>query len=312
MRTWLQIGLVVGMLMPGVSMPQTTIRVNVGLVTVGVRVTDKKGRDVTGLTAKDFTLLDNDRPSDIAYFSSREQPVSLVILLDRSSSMMESHKIDRAREAALALVHASHPQTEFLYIPFNHIVPMVRGFTRDRHLIESEIQQTEAGGGTSLYDAIWEGVEWCSKASERRPTIVVISDGADEHSFHGRTPTLFRVRDSQVQVYTIGYYSPGEVWALRNAGEMIRTIDHRLVRNPKYVLQQFAQASGGVAYFPESDKDLMRAVENISSDVRMQYTLAFYPPSDAQPGEYRSIQVKVDRKNIKVRARPGYTYMPQE
>src|SRR5262252_7891097 len=79
---------------------QQVIRVDVALVTVGVRVTDSRGRDVGGLKAKDFTVYEDGLPRDIAFFSSEPQPITLGILIDRSSSMAYGNKLDRAKDAA--------------------------------------------------------------------------------------------------------------------------------------------------------------------------------------------------------------------
>ena len=75
-------------------LPQDTLKVKVSLVSVGVRVTDSKGRNITGLKAKDFTLFDDDAAQKIEFFSSEEQPVTMGILLDHSYSMATNAKLD--------------------------------------------------------------------------------------------------------------------------------------------------------------------------------------------------------------------------
>ncbi|HEX9137117.1 MAG TPA: hypothetical protein VF905_09260, partial [Nitrospirota bacterium] len=80
--------LVVGLLLlgmlssPSLAQQMPTLRVDVSMVTVGVRVTDTKGREVPNLTAKDFTLFEDGIAQNITFFSNEEQPVSLGILLD--------------------------------------------------------------------------------------------------------------------------------------------------------------------------------------------------------------------------------------
>ncbi len=295
----------------GLETVQPKMHVEVELVTVGVRVTDRKGKEVQGLKQNDFTLYDNGQPQKLAFFSNQELPISLVILLDRSASMERGHKLDRAKEAALSLVHSSHAQTEFLFIPFNHTVLAVQGFTQDRGLVESLIRATEASGGTSLYDAVFAGIWWCTRASQPRQVMVIVSDGGDEHSVHGLDETIQAIKNSQVEVYTIGYYTPEEAWLFQYSYHTIRDVGGKMVINPAFVLRQMAKESGADAFFPRGDRDLSSAVEKIANDVATQYTLAFYPPENAQPGQYRTVMVKVDRNNVNVRARPGYTFRPQ-
>src|SRR5438552_16763891 len=47
---------------------QQTLRVNVDLVTVGVRVTDRKGREVQGLTADGFSIYEGDKLQKLSFF----------------------------------------------------------------------------------------------------------------------------------------------------------------------------------------------------------------------------------------------------
>src|SRR4029453_6932699 len=79
---------------------QHVIRVDVSLITVGVRVTDSQGRDVSGLQRSDFSIYEDGEARDIAFFSNEPQAITLGIVLDRSSSMAEGSKFDRAKDAA--------------------------------------------------------------------------------------------------------------------------------------------------------------------------------------------------------------------
>src|SRR6266850_7429122 len=100
-------------------LPQETLQVKVSLVTVGVRVTDSRGRNVLGLKAQDFSIYDDGALQKIEFFSSEEQPITLGILLDRSFSMSYNDKLQRAKEAARALVRAAHKNSEYFYFTFD-------------------------------------------------------------------------------------------------------------------------------------------------------------------------------------------------
>src|SRR5262245_15250685 len=95
---------------------QDTLQVKVSLVTVGVRVTDSRGRDVRGLNQEAFSVFDDGVRQPIQFFSEMEQPITLGILFDRSDSMKYNAKIDRAKEAALRLVRSTLEGSEFFYI----------------------------------------------------------------------------------------------------------------------------------------------------------------------------------------------------
>src|SRR5262249_61973072 len=112
---------------------QQTLKVNVFLVAVGVRVTASRGRDVRGLKAESFSVFDDGVQQKIEFFSDEEQPITLGVIMDRSSSMRDNNKIDRAKEAARALVGSAREGSEFFYIPFDDHVVLSGDFTTDRN-----------------------------------------------------------------------------------------------------------------------------------------------------------------------------------
>jgi Ca-activated chloride channel family protein len=293
-------------LFAGPLLQEPTIRVSVDLVTIGVRVTDGKGRDITGLRREDFEVYEEGVRQEIASFSGEEQPITLGILLDHSSSMAENSKLERAKDAAFSLVRASRAGSEFFFVPFDDKVSVTADFTREHDRVEAALRAVTLGGGTSLYDAILEGLARSSRAGYPRQVLVVISDGADQHSAHRFEDVIATIRESRVQLYGIGYFSKTEEEMFHDGGATLYALDGTAVDNPRHVLQRLAKESGAQSFFPRSDGDLRGAVERITMDVRSQYTLGYYPSSPPRAGEYRRIAVKVRGKSYVVRARPGY------
>jgi Ca-activated chloride channel family protein len=285
---------------------QDTLQVKVSLVSVGVRVTDSRLRSISGLKAGDFSVLDDGVPQKIEFFSSEEQPITLGILLDHSSSMASNAKLDRAKEAARKLVETTRQGSEYFYIAFDERVHLASDFTTDREKVDSAIQETKLGGGTSLYDAIVQGVVLSNKARLPRQALVVISDGADQHSRYQLQQVLHLVRESEMQVYTIGYFGASEERSFATKDETIPLIDGIEIDNPRLVLNELARDSGGVAFFPKSDAELAKAVDEITNDLRTQYTLAFYPRLAETETRYHQLRVTVRGGRYAVRARPGY------
>ena len=103
-----------------------TLRVNVNLVTVGVRVSDRKSREVSGLKREDFSVFEDGKQQQIAVFASEQQPVSVLMLLDRSYSMGQSGKLDQAKSALRQLLENGHPDSEYSLMVFdNESIPLV-------------------------------------------------------------------------------------------------------------------------------------------------------------------------------------------
>jgi len=94
--------------------------VDVDLVTVGVSVTDRKSRAIQGLGAKDFEIYEDEKLQKSSFFSAEEQPISLALWLDKNHRMEESGKLEEARRALLALVEASHADTEISDLTYDH------------------------------------------------------------------------------------------------------------------------------------------------------------------------------------------------
>ncbi|HYR43459.1 MAG TPA: VWA domain-containing protein [Terriglobia bacterium] len=286
---------------------QETLRVKVSLVTVGVRVTDWLGRDARGLDVQDFSVFDDGIAQKIVFFSSEQQPVTLGILLDRSDSMSYNEKLQRAKEAAHALVVSAREGSEYFYLTFDDRVKVEADLTMDQHRIDSAIAGTSPGGGTALYDAVLEGLAVTRRGQQPRQAVVIISDGADQNSMHTLQEVIRAVREAELQVYTIGYFSKEEEMLFRRSAAKLTLDDGRVVDNPQHVLQRLAKDSGGESFFPRSDKELAQAVDKIANDLRTQYTLAFYPQSSDNDSHYHQLRVALRGGRYRVRARPGYS-----
>ena len=134
---------------------------------------------------------------------------------------------------------------------------------------------------------------------------MIISDGADQNSEYELREILNIVRGSEIQVYTIGYFDPAEEALYETDDKTIALTAGRNMDNPKLVLNDLARESGGLAFFPKTDAKLAKAVEEITTDIRAQYTLAFYPHSDDN-ATYHRLRVRVRGDRYTIRARPGY------
>jgi Ca-activated chloride channel family protein len=292
---------------PNLVSPQQaeTLRVSVSLVTVGVRVVDAKKREVPGLGVDDFRIYEDSVAQQIALFSNEEQPISLAILLDRSDSMEMTDKFLRAKNAAEHLVDACHAESEFLYIPFDAGWPEPE-FSQDRNQIRRAIAGTKLGSGTRLYDAVQAALERCRHAQRGRQAMIVITDGNDQHSRSTLNDLIHALKKSRVQLFGIGYFSTatGELYRISSPKGI--TVTEQPIGNLRTAFKRLARESGGEAFFPRSDQELQMAVEQISKDLRTQYTLSYYPSNATPDDRYRRIKVKLRRRGLRVRARQGY------
>lgn len=74
---------------------------------------------------------------------------------------------------------------------------------------------------------------------------------------------------------------------------------------PEYTtMKRVAQFTGGKAYYNQNDID--DVIRNSIADGSTYYTLAYYPDNKDWNGNFRKIEVKVNRRGLKLRHRPGY------
>jgi Ca-activated chloride channel homolog len=268
----------------------TTIRMEVNLVQLSVRVTDTDGRNVVGLKQGAFRLTIDDKEEPITVFNGEDAPVTAGIVIDNSASM--APKREEVIAAALAFARASNMKDQMFVVHFNEHarlgLPEGKPFTGSIAELETAISQIDVGGTTALYDAMQLAQAQFNRATYGRKVLLIISDGGDNSSSATLAQTLDAVMKAGIVLFPIGIYDEND----RD-------------RNPK-VLEQFAEATGGEANFPAAVEDTTKICIQIAGDIRRQYTLGF---TGAKDGKYHKIEVTArDPKlgALQVHTRPGY------
>ncbi len=275
-------------------------KADVNLQSIAVQVTDKQGRDVLGLSAADFTVLEDGRPQKIAFFGAEHQPISLLVLLDSSSSMRSSSKLAGAWTLLGPLTHANLPEDEIFLAPFTDLVGAFERLSADRRANPPAINAASMGGGTALYDALATGLCHMRSARNIRQAVVVITDGSDQHSRLRLEQLIQLAQASKPQIFMIGFFDPFEYESYRKSGKTVTLVSGREIDNPVHLFDRVARETGAESFFPKSDRDLQQVISHILGVLQAQYTLAYYPQDI---GKFRRIQVKVNRGGVLVAAR---------
>src|SRR5262245_30266807 len=108
---------------------QDTLKVSVDLVNVPFTVTDRHGRFVSGLTAKDFTVEEDGRRQEIRNFArENELPLTIAMLIDTSPSVRPV--FDEEKQTANAFLESIMRPTDLaLIISFDRSVTLVQDYT---------------------------------------------------------------------------------------------------------------------------------------------------------------------------------------
>ncbi len=254
------------------------IHVDVNLVLVPMTVTtDQTNRLVTGLEAPNFEVFDNNVGQVIKSFSTEDAPVTVGIVFDLSGSMQS--KFLRARKALSEFLRTSNPADEFFVVGFNDKPAVIVDYTSDIEDVEARMVMLRPENRTALIDAVYLGVNKLKEAKYDRKALLIVSDGGDNRSRYTEGELRRVVRESNVQIYSIGIYdayAPTEEEQLGPA-----------------LLKDIAETTGG-RMFPVSDvSDMADIATRISAELRNEYVIGYRPSEVKKDGNWRKLKVRL-------------------
>lgn len=257
---------------------------DVNVVELPVSVADRSGTPVSNLEEKDFTVLEDGKPKKLSSFSfAANLPISVGVLLDHSGSMEK--RMETAKAAAIEFFQKIVKKNDRAFIgAFAGDPARNAPFVSEVATLEAQVNAIpKAGGGTALYDAIVTGLYRFRNVQGRR-ALVIITDGEDTTSRLGYNDMLAYARSARVPLYFIGVG-----FALGDGG-----------------MKNLAAETGGVAYFIRNINQLSETYAQLEKELRSQYLLTYHTESSKKDQTYRSIEVKVDRADARVRTIRGY------
>ncbi len=304
---------------PGQQRPQQsgqTIVVPVNLVDVLFTVLDRRNKLVPALDKTDFKIFDDKLPQEIRYFSKQSDlPLRIGVLLDTSNSIRDRIKFEQDASINFLFTVLRRNKDEAFAMTFDDEPQIIQPFTGDAGALRDQITKTRAGGGTAIYDAIYEA---CVKELSHPPrppgdqpdvvrrVMILISDGEDNLSNHTRTEAIEMAQRTSVVIYTI---STSIQWvSLTQNNEPSKSGDRKYhLTDGDKILQELAEETGGRSFFPYHVDDLDQSFQDIGDELRNQYSIAYLPTNYVLDGRYHKIRIEVpDHKGYQVRARRGY------
>jgi Ca-activated chloride channel family protein len=277
--------------------PGSFIRMDVDMVLVPVTVTDPMNRLVTGLEREDFEVFEGGGKQAIRTFAAEDAPVSIGIIFDLSGSM--TSKLIRARESILQFIKTANPQDEFFVIGFNDRPELIEDFTNSVEDIQARLATVRSGHRTALLDAIYYGLNKMKDARHERKALLVVSDGGDNRSRYTEGELRAQVRESDVEIYSIGIFDPYAPTPEERAGPQL--------------LDDLSEETGGRLFRVDDLAEMGDIAEKISTELRNQYVIGYRPQNLNRDGKWRKVKVKVNPPQglppLTVHARTGY-YAP--
>jgi Ca-activated chloride channel family protein len=240
------------------------------------------GRPVTDLTADDFEVKDNGVVQKVTLVAGETSPVHVMLALDTSASLSMA-RLDRLRDACRALIGKLQPGEAAGLITFSHVVTQLQPLTGELDRITGALATVVPSGDTALVDATSLGLT-LTDHSAGRGLLVVFSDGVDTASWQAEDAVLRSARGFEAVAYAVSVTSPGA--------------------SPKF-LRNITSATGGKVLEVQSNERLESAFVQILEEFRQRYLLSYSPAGVSKPG-WHKIDVRVKRRGVSVRARPGY------
>jgi len=288
--------------------PQQPIRVQVELVNLFATVRDKKKRLITDLAKDDFRVFEDGVEQKIAFFSHETSlPITLGLLIDTSGS--EERMLPAEQEAASRFLQRVLRKSDLaMVISFDLDVDLLSDFTADRAQLERAIQRARINApstpmsvqgplpqrgpkGTDFYDAVYLACREKLAGEAGRKALVILTDAVDNGSKVRLEEALEAAQRSDTVAHILLVYDPAYG---ANEG----------------VAKKLTEETGGRMIVVRNEKKLEEAFDQISEELRSQYTLGYYPSKNARDGRFRKIKVETARKDLHILARRGY-YAPK-
>ncbi len=294
-----------------------TIKVGVNVVGVFFNVKDKHNALIPNQTKDDFEVFEDGKPQTIKYFTANSDlPLTLGILIDSSGSQLRV--LDMEKEVGGAFLRQIlTDKDEAFVIDFNVESELIQDYTRDVKRLQAALNKVKiqsgvvSGGsgipglgqgpvpthntaGTVLYDAVYLSAHDMLSKEVGRKAMILLTDGEDEGSRLKIRDAIEAAQKADAIVYVLlcadrgSYYSMGMTYS--GEGEMRKLTE---------------ETGGRVINVGNKFDKLKEAFDQISAELRSQYSIGYTSTNTVMDGSYRKLQIK-NKQGYKIQARAGY------
>jgi VWFA-related protein len=263
-----------------------------------------------------FQVYDNGKLQTISTFASELQPITIVLMLDRSLSMLSNFTL--VEQAAEAFVERLLPADKARIGSFSDRIQLdPRGFTSDKTALRAILQtELQPAGPTPLWNAI--GVAMTALIhQEGRRVVLVFTDGMDQPlngSAHNMSlkGVIKRAEQEDAMIYGIGLaghtpfgggFGHGGGFGGRGMGGYGGRRSGQADK-PDPGLEKLALASGGGYFELTTTRDLSSTFSRVADELHRQYLIGFVPQK--LDGKAHTLEVRVTGDGLVARARKSY------
>jgi len=272
---------------------EEVLRVETEEVSLNVRVVDGNNRSVSNLNQTQFEVYEDNVLQPITSLTTVEVPIINAFVIDNSRSLRS--QLEKVIEAGKILVSKNRPQDESAIVRFvsKDKIEVVQDFTKNKISLDNALNNLFVEGGqTAIIDAVYLTARKVEQHQNSRKNddqklraLIVVSDGDDRDSFNSERQLFDLLRESNVQIYAIGFAD--------NLSKEADASGTNRQEKAKNFLTRLSQETGGKVYFPNSIDELPQIAADISSELRTQYLISYVPTNETRDGTFRKIKVVV-------------------
>jgi VWFA-related protein len=299
---------------PNDQAPQVSISVESNLVQVEAVVTDEDGNLLTGLKKENFRVLDEGQPQQITNFGPTEAPITIVILMEFSARYYGFFGY-KAQEWAYGFLSHLTPKDWVAFKIFDIKADLLVDFTHDLGEIRQAIVSLNTPGfhEADVFDALIETLDQLREVRGKK-SILLLSTGYDTFSKHTLDDAYKRLKETDVPIYAVGMGEDIDLKTQNSGG-----VGYLQAKNQ---LTQFANMTGGYAWFPRFQGEMTSIFNSVGAFLRSQYSIGFAPTSP-NDGRFHRLKIEIlddqgnpmlvptgkkgKMKKVVVYARNGYT-----
>jgi VWFA-related protein len=299
---------------PSEQAPQVAISIESNLVHVDAVVTDEDGNILTGLKKENFRILDEGQPQQITNFSPTEAPVTIVILMEFSARYYGFFGY-KSQSWAYGFLNHLTPKDWVAFKIFDIKTDLLVDFTHDIGEVRNAIVSLYTPGfhEACVFDAVIETLDQLRDVHGKK-SILLLSTGFDTFSKHTLDQAYKRLKETDVPIFAVGMGEDIDL-RTRNGGG----VNYLQAKNQ---LTQFANMTGGYAWFPRFQGEMPTIFNSVGAFLRSQYSLGFAPTSP-NDGKFHKLKIEIlddqgnpmlvptgkkgKMKKVTVYARNGYT-----
>lgn len=285
--------------------PPGQIRVQVTLVNLFATVRDKHKAIVPGLKQDDFQVYEDGQLQEITNFSAETNlPITLALLIDTSGS--EQFMLGAEKDAGTRFFGRVLRKGDLaLVMSFDLDVDLLADFTDDKGVLDRAINRAQinapsspslaggplpssGSGGTNFYDAVYLAAHDKLSGEAGRKAILVLTDAED-------TGSKLKLQDA--------------IEAAQRTDAVVHILLVAADGGDQGVAKRLTDETGGRTIVVRSEKNLEKAFDEISEELRSQYNISYTSSNKAHDGSYRKIKVEMKNKEYSTLTRRGY-YAP--